>query len=82
MGKDSKEQPTIPELGWDEKTEETEIPRMDGFEKSVADIRDALKKRPTLQGYMALIEELLNRELLDEAVEATEEFKRWEKQNK
>jgi len=76
---------TIPSFDWDDKTEETKAPKMDEFAANVAGIRDALKKRPTRQGYLALIGELLDRELLDEAGRVTDEFKKWvqsEKRNK
>jgi len=67
----------IPSYKWDDKTEETEAPRIDDFATNIASIRDALKKHPSNKGYLTVIGELLDRGLLDDANQAAGEFKKW-----
>jgi len=71
-------------FSWDDKTEVTKAPqpKIDDFRASLGNIREALKKRPTLQGYLTLIGELLDRMLLDEAKEVADEFHKWEESEK
>jgi hypothetical protein len=76
------EKEAIPSFKWDEQTEETKAPKMDDFATNVASIREALKKRPTSKGYLTLIGELLDRELLDDAKKVTEEFNKWKESEK
>lgn len=78
------EKKAIPSFEWDEKTEVTKMPkpRIDDFGVNIANIRNALKNRPSLEGYLALIGELLDRRLLDEANQVADEYRLWKKSNK
>lgn len=81
-----------PSFDRSEKTQITEIPKLDDFKDSVVSIRKALKERPTEKGYLTLIGILLDKCLqldvedealettLDEADETTKEYSRWKSQ--
>ena len=57
--------PDVPDLGWEETTQITEVPQLtdqessaqetDDFIENVERFRDALKSHPTLEGYMTLV---------------------------
>lgn len=78
-----KEQDRLPSFDWDEKTEETEAPKVeaptvpksksDDFRQNIDHIRAALRNRPTEKGYWTLIDMLLDRLLSAKAADDVSE---------
>lgn len=54
----------------------------DAMKEAISQIRESLKEDPDFDKYMKLIGILLDKRLLDEAIEVTDEFNKWRKLTK